>query len=108
MEVARAEGLLQPPFHPYTEALLAAIPRLDPDDQPPSIRLEGDLTSQMTDHRGCPFHPRCPRFLGDICVEQRPPWRVTEHGDRIFCHIPLETLQAEQQPIFGAGKGEEP
>ncbi len=100
MEVAGAEALLRPPFHPYTEALLAAVPRLDPGDQPPLIRLEGEVTGQTADRRGCPFHPRCPRFLGPICVEQRPPWRVTAQGDRIFCHIPLETLQAEQQAIF--------
>jgi peptide/nickel transport system ATP-binding protein len=100
MEVASAEALLAPPFHPYTEALLAAIPRLDPRDQPPPIRLEGEVTSQRAGGPGCPFHPRCPRFLGPICVEQRPPWRVTGQGDRILCHIPLETLQAEQQAIF--------
>jgi peptide/nickel transport system ATP-binding protein len=107
MEVAWTEALLQPPFHPYTEALLAAIPRIDPGDQPPPIRLEGDITGQMRTTEGCPFHPRCPRFLGPICVEQRPPWRVTEQGDRIFCHIPLETLQAEQRAIFRAEASEE-
>ncbi|MDT8305444.1 MAG: dipeptide ABC transporter ATP-binding protein [Anaerolineae bacterium] len=106
MEVAGAETLLQPPFHPYTEALLAAIPRLDPGDQPPRIRLEGDVSSQMEAPRGCPFHRRCPRFLGAICVEERPPWRETPAGDRIFCHIPLETLVAEQEGIFRA-RGEE-
>jgi len=100
MEVASTEALLQPPFHPYTEALLAAVPRLDPDDQPPPIRLEGEVTGQAAVRHGCPFHPRCPRFLGEICVQQRPPWQVTEQGDRIFCHIPLETLQAEQRAIF--------
>jgi peptide/nickel transport system ATP-binding protein len=100
MEVAGAETLLQPPFHPYTEALLAAVPRLDPDDQPPPIRLEGEVTGDLEMQRGCPFHPRCPRFLGDICVEERPPWRETAAGDRIFCHIPLETLAAEQRTIF--------
>jgi peptide/nickel transport system ATP-binding protein len=100
MEVASAGALLHPPFHPYTEALLAAIPRLPPDDQPLPIRLQGDVTGQMKQRRGCPFHPRCPRFLGEICIEQRPPWQATEQGDRIFCHIPLETLRAEQQAIF--------
>lgn len=102
MEVAATERLLQPPFHPYTEALLAAVPRLDPDDQPPPIRLEGEVTSQMEARTGCPFHPRCPRFLGDICVEERPPWRETAAGDRIFCHIPLETLADDQRTIFRA------
>jgi peptide/nickel transport system ATP-binding protein len=100
MEVADAETLLQPPYHPYTEALLSAIPLIDPDAEQEQIRLQGDVTSQIDVPSGCPFHPRCPRFLGDICVEQTPPWRVTENGDRIFCHIPLDELREEQRKVF--------
>lgn len=106
MELVGAATLLQPPFHPYTEALLAAVPRLDPAAQPPPIRLAGEVAGQRAVTHGCPFHPRCPRFLGDICVEERPPWRVTAAGDRILCHIPLETLAAEQRAIFGDDAGE--
>ncbi|HSM58916.1 MAG TPA: ABC transporter ATP-binding protein [Candidatus Sulfomarinibacteraceae bacterium] len=100
MEVADAQALLEPPYHPYTEALLSAIPLIDPDAEQEQIRLQGDVTSQIDVPGGCPFHPRCPRFLGDICVEQTPPWRVTESGDRIFCHIPLQELQEEQDRVF--------
>ncbi|MFW5941747.1 MAG: dipeptide ABC transporter ATP-binding protein [bacterium] len=100
MEVADAQTLLEPPYHPYTEALLSAIPLIDPDAEQQQIRLQGDVTSQIDVPGGCPFHPRCPRFLGDICVEQTPPWRVTESGDRIFCHIPLQELQEEQDRVF--------
>ncbi len=100
MELAGAETLLQPPYHPYTEALLAAIPLIDPDAEQEPIRLQGQVMSQLNVPTGCPFHPRCPRFLGDICVEQTPPWRVTENGDRIFCHIPLHELQEEQKKVF--------
>jgi len=47
--------------------------------------------------RGCPFHTRCPRFLGPVCVEQTPPWQVDPAtGKRYFCHIPPEELRGVQ------------
>jgi peptide/nickel transport system ATP-binding protein len=100
MEVADAQALLQPPYHPYTEALLSAIPLVDPDAQQEHIRLEGPVPSPTAQLTGCPFHTRCPRFLGDVCIQQTPPWRVTEDGDRIFCHIPLEQLRHDQSKVF--------
>ena len=100
MEVADAQTLLQPPYHPYTEALLSAIPLIDPDGQQQRIRLEGEMPSPTEQLTGCPFHTRCPRFLGDICVNQTPPWRETEQGDRIFCHIPLAELRRDQRKVF--------
>lgn len=100
MEVADAQALLEPPYHPYTEALLSAIPLIDPDAEQRDIRLEGDVPSPTDLPSGCPFHPRCPRFIGDICVEETPPWRVTESGDRIYCHIPLQDLREEQDRVF--------
>lgn len=99
MEVARVETLLQPPYHPYTEALLSAIPVPDPHANRPPIRLDGEAPSPINIPRGCPFHTRCPRFLGDICIDETPPWRTTEQGHRIFCHIPLEELAQAQQPV---------
>jgi peptide/nickel transport system ATP-binding protein len=100
MEVADAVALLEPPYHPYTEALLSAIPLVDPEATQRQVRLEGDVVSQIDVPSGCPFHERCPRFLGDICVNERPPWQVTDEGDRIFCHIPLAELQANQERVF--------
>jgi peptide/nickel transport system ATP-binding protein len=51
--------------------------------------------------RGCPFHTRCPRVVGDICREETPPWRVDEQtGKRSFCHIPLDDLRAVQERVF--------
>jgi peptide/nickel transport system ATP-binding protein len=96
MELSPAEALFQPPHHPYTEALLSAIPLIDPDVEQAPIRLEGDVPNQIDMPPGCPFHPRCPRYLGDICATQRPPWRETEDGQRIFCHIPLAELKEAQ------------
>ena len=98
MELVTAESLFQPPYHPYTEALLSAIPSLDPLAQQDRIRLQGDVPSQVDLPSGCPFHPRCPRYLGDICRTETPPWQETETGGRVFCHIPLEDLLTVQHP----------
>jgi peptide/nickel transport system ATP-binding protein len=100
MEIADADTILHPPYHPYTEALLSAISVPDPEIKQEQIRLSGDVPSQLHRPTGCPFHTRCPRYLGDICREQTPPWRVDEEtGDRIFCHIPLDELRAIQQDV---------
>ncbi|RIK41319.1 MAG: peptide ABC transporter ATP-binding protein [Chloroflexi bacterium] len=100
MEVADTDALLQPPYHPYTEALLSAVAIPDPTVRQAPIRLEGDVPSQLDVPSGCPFHTRCPRFLGEICRSETPPWRVDETtGARIFCHIPLAELCRDQQPL---------
>jgi len=96
MELSVAETLFQPPYHPYTEALLSAIPSLDPLAKQDRIHLQGDVPSQINLPSGCPFHRRCPRNLGDICKSKTPPWQETESGDRIFCHIPLQDLKSAQ------------
>jgi peptide/nickel transport system ATP-binding protein len=92
MEVGDATTVLTPPFHPYTEALLSAVPLADPDVKQKPIRLAGSVPSAMNVPPGCRFHPRCPRVLGDICREQEPPWREGEGDHRIYCHIPLDEL----------------
>jgi peptide/nickel transport system ATP-binding protein len=96
LELARADEIFQAPHHPYTEALLSAVPVPDPAVQQAHIRLEGEVPSAVELPSGCPFHTRCPRFLGEICVQQTPPWRVTENGKKIFCHVPLDELTAAQ------------
>lgn len=96
MESTDTEDLLKPPHHPYTEALLSAIPKPEPAADLGKMRLAGDLPKPTLDFTGCPFHTRCPRFLGDICVSEKPPWRESNSGKRIFCHIPLTDLETEQ------------
>ena len=96
MEIAQAELLFKPPLHPYTEALLSAIPGLDPLIKKEPIQLVGDMPSQSDSLTGCPFHSRCPRIIGDICRTETPPWQESERGDRIFCHIPLVQLKIAQ------------
>ena len=108
MEIGDAVRVLTPPFHPYTEALLSAVPLADPDVKQKPIRLGGFVPSAMDVPSGCRFHPRCPRFLGDICVQQEPPWREGGGDHRIYCHIPLDELarlQAETIVLVDAEEG---
>ncbi len=108
MEFTTAQSLFQPPHHPYTEALLSAIPSLDPLAKQDRIRLQGDVPSQIDLPSGCPFHPRCPRYLGDVCKTKTPSWQVTEAGDRVFCHIPLQELKIAQEQAAGGEDTEGP
>jgi peptide/nickel transport system ATP-binding protein len=100
MQTSPAETIFDTPYHPYTEALLSSVPPPDPFVKQERIRLEGELPSAVNPPTGCPFHSRCPRFLGDICVQQTPPWREAKDGKRIFCHIPLEDLMRDQTPVL--------
>jgi peptide/nickel transport system ATP-binding protein len=106
MEIARSADLFEPPYHPYTEALLSAIPLLDPEASQQKVRLEGEMPSASDPPGGCPFHTRCPRYLGSICAVQVPLWQTDETGKRIFCHIPLEELRASQVVAFVMKKRE--
>lgn len=98
MEIGPAEAIYAPPYHPYTEALLSAVPIPDPTAKQKHIRLDGSVPSAINPPSGCRFHTRCPRRSllpdgGKICEEEIPPWRELENGHRIFCHIPEETLR---------------
>jgi peptide/nickel transport system ATP-binding protein len=102
MEAGSTEQLFNPPYHPYTEALLAAVPIADPRITKRKIVLSGDFPSPVDPPSGCPFHTRCPRKLGSICEQQRPPEQRSPEGHRIVCHIPVAEL-ARIGPIFARG-----
>jgi peptide/nickel transport system ATP-binding protein len=105
MEMAGATELFDPPYHPYTEALLSAIPLIDPAAEQKNIRLGGEIPSPMNVPSGCPFHTRCPRFLGPICVEETLPWQLDEASrKRYACHIPPDELRAVQERVFSVGQ----
>ncbi len=92
-EYGPAEAIYAPPYHPYTEALLSAVPIPDPTAEQKHIRLSGSVPSALNPPSGCRFHTRCPRKVGEICETEAPPWRNAGDGHRIFCHIPLEELR---------------
>jgi peptide/nickel transport system ATP-binding protein len=85
-EIGRADDVFNPPHHPYTEALVSAIPTLELDDPRPRIKLEGALPSPIDPPSGCRFHTRCPRKLGDICEQEAPPWQEAGEEHLIRCH----------------------
>jgi peptide/nickel transport system ATP-binding protein len=98
-EVGPAEQLFSPPYHPYTEALLSAVPVPDPSVEQARIRLEGSVPSALNPPSGCRFHTRCQRKVGEICEKTDPPELVTSKGHKIYCHIPLEELE-EMEPVI--------
>jgi peptide/nickel transport system ATP-binding protein len=95
MEFGPAETVFEPPHHPYTEALLSAVPTLE-GEQRPRIALAGEIPSAANPPTGCVFHTRCPRFLGEICVTEEPPLLEVEPGHAMRCHIPIEELRRLQ------------
>ena len=92
-EVGPAETIYAPPYHPYTEALLSAVPIPDPRADQRHIRLAGTVPSALNPPSGCRFHTRCPRKVGEICETEVPPWREAGNGHCIFCHIPMKELR---------------
>jgi oligopeptide/dipeptide ABC transporter ATP-binding protein len=86
VEVAPADGFQAPPMHPYTAALMASAPRIQPgrDIQPPPIK--GDPASPINPPSGCRFHTRCPEAR-QICSDQEPDLREIEPGHLCACHL---------------------
>ena len=92
-EIGPTEAIFNPPYHPYTEALVSAIPEPNSDTKISPIRLRGNVPSPANPPSGCRFHTRCPRKIGGICETEEPPARDAGNGHTIFCHIPLEELR---------------
>lgn len=92
VEIGSCESIYQPPNHPYTIALLAAVPRPDPDLVASQIRLSGNVPSAVNPPSGCRFNTRCPFKIGDICEKEEPPQRDMGNGHLIFCHYSPEDL----------------
>jgi oligopeptide/dipeptide ABC transporter ATP-binding protein len=96
VEISPAEELYQRPIHPYTEALLSAVPIPDPDlsEQRVQIVLEGDVPSPISPPSGCRFHTRC-RYATQICTDQEPPLvAYGNDGHMAACHHPLHADRA--------------
>jgi len=98
MEIGPAERVFAGPHHPYTAALLSAVPALD-ENSDRQERLRGEIPSAVETPKGCVFHTRCPRKLGAVCESQEPPLLPgTEPGHEVRCHIAVADL-----PVRKAG-----
>ena len=89
VETAPVDSLYATPRHPYTEALLSAIPKSDPDDTKTRIVLPGDVPNPANPPNGCRFHPRC-RYARDVCQTERPVLREITPGHHVACHLAEE------------------
>jgi len=108
VEFRPVDRIYPPPYHPYTEALLSAVPVPDPSIRKKQIRLSGDVPSALDPPEGCRFHTRCPRRElapdnGRICASQPLPWQKVKGKHHILCHIPIETL-AGIEPVVPESK----
>jgi peptide/nickel transport system ATP-binding protein len=92
LERGSTDEIFAPPYHPYTEALLSAVPIADPEITKRRIVLEGNLPSAMNPPKGCPFCTRCHRKIGDICDNEPPPEILVKGRHAIKCHIPMDEL----------------
>lgn len=86
MEQGNTEAVYRNPLHPYTKALLSAIPKLDPLEEKSRIRLEGDVPSPADPPKGCPFHNRCANCM-EVCRNVVPEERELEPGHFVSCHL---------------------
>ncbi len=98
LEIGPAEQVFAGPHHPYTEALLSAVPSLD-GQRTERIKLAGEIPSAAKPPSGCVFHTRCPRKLPTgACEQVEPPLNEVEPGHFISCHIPFDELRRLQAP----------
>jgi peptide/nickel transport system ATP-binding protein len=95
MELGPAEAVFEPPHHPYTEALLSAVPTIEGKERA-RIRLEGEIPSAANPPSGCVFHTRCPRKWGTICEQEDPPLKEVAPEHYMRCHIPIDELRRLQ------------
>ncbi|HEY0194293.1 MAG TPA: oligopeptide/dipeptide ABC transporter ATP-binding protein [Kofleriaceae bacterium] len=88
VELAESKALYRSPRHPYSQALLSAVPRIDPRARKGRILLQGDVPSPIDPPTGCAFHPRCPvADKPEACFTQRPRLRVLQNGSLAACHV---------------------
>ncbi len=87
VEEGAVAQVFERPGHPYTQALLSAVPLPQAKQPAGRIVLAGDVPSPLAVPAGCPFHPRCPRKIGAICEDTRPPLEAKAQGYRAACHL---------------------
>lgn len=98
VELTDRDTLFQQPYHPYTQALLSAVPIPDPTLKRERIILKGDIPSPANPPSGCTFHTRCP-FAKQVCKEQIPEFREVEKNHSVACHF-AEELQGDKYGLY--------
>ncbi|WP_299041488.1 ABC transporter ATP-binding protein [uncultured Tateyamaria sp.] len=102
VELGSTEQVFSPPYHPYTEALLSAVPIADTSVEKKHIVLEGDIPSAMNPPPGCPFQTRCrwkSEVPGGLCEKEVPPVRHLADGHQVKCHL-ADDILARMEPVI--------
>ncbi len=102
VELGSTDQVFSPPYHPYTEALLSAVPIADTSIEKQHIVLEGDIPSAMNPPSGCPFQTRCrwkTEVTNNLCDTEVPPTRQLEEGHEIKCHLAADIL-SKMEPVI--------
>ena len=86
VEQGETEEVYRRPTHPYTQALLSAIPKRDPSEDKVRIHLDGDVPNPADPPKGCPFHDRCPKCM-EVCKSELPVTREVSPGHFVSCHL---------------------
>ncbi len=100
METGPAEAVVSGPYHPYTQALVAAVPVPDPVASKIKVLARGEIPTNITPPSGCRFHPRCP-FAKEICATTEPPLEEVSPGRKVSCHFWKEAYEAHMQTREG-------
>lgn len=111
VEQGTTDEIFSPPYHPYTEALLSAVPIADTSVEKKHIVLDGDIPSALNPPSGCPFQTRCPRkssVPGDLCEREVPPMRNLGDGHIVKCHLDDSVFDDMEPVIVLGGKDKKP
>lgn len=98
VELTQSERIFENPYHPYTQALLQAIPRTDVDKGQELQTIEGDIPSAVTPPKGCRFHTRC-QYCMEICTQFKPELKELESGHFVACHL-MDVSEEEKEKAY--------
>lgn len=104
VELSESERIFENPLHPYSKALLRAIPRTDVDKGQELQTIEGDIPSAVKPPKGCRFHTRC-EYAMDICSQYEPELKEAEPGHFVACHL-MDVSEEEKQRAYEKNKSE--
>lgn len=101
VELSSSDVIFKDPLHPYTEALMEAIPTTEDESKKDLVTIEGDIPSPINPPSGCKFHTRC-KYATDKCKDIVPEWRELKPGHFVACHYPLDRGEILVQKTKGA------
>jgi oligopeptide/dipeptide ABC transporter ATP-binding protein len=87
VERGYVEDIIYEPLHPYTKALMAAVPVPDPESKRAEVVIKGEIPSPINPPSGCRFHTRCSSYIGDICRLKEPEFIHVGKGRYVACHL---------------------